>query len=185
MKKFLAIALAAILAATAAYTAIAADEDPESENVVVAAEEEDTNTPSGSLSDLEAALKGDDQAQQIANDLQQAVKDGATQEDVNAFLMTFADYVNNKGFDVGDLKNKEKAKKFVGAFLEDCGVDSKALGSAINGIDEINDQLFGSNTGSGSGSVVSDGDYSYTSYVDSGINYGVESTTIPDTGIVD
>ena len=55
----------------------------------------------------------------------------------------------------------------------------------LNGIDEINDQLFGSSKGTGSGSVVTDDGYTYTPYVDSNINYGVESTTIPDTGIVD
>lgn len=182
MKKFLAIILAAALCATAAYTAIAADEDPEGENVVVTEEETPATPADEALDDLAEALEGDSQAQQIADEIQDAVKNGATQADVNALLMALADYINGKGYDVADLKNKEKAKKFVGDFLEDCGVDSKALGSAIDGIDQINDQLFGKDTGT---NTVDTGDYSYTSYVDANINYGVESTTIPDTGIID
>lgn len=179
MKKFLAILLSAVLCAAAAYTAIAADEDPADESVLVTAEETPTEAPELSLDDLAAALEGDAQAQQIADDLQAAVDSGALQDDVNAFLMNFADYLNGKGYDVADLKNKEKAKKFVGDFLEDCGVDSKALGAAMDGIDEINDQLFGGND-----TTVSDGGYDYVSYVDAGIDYGVESTTIPDTGVI-
>ena len=177
MKKFLAILLSAVLCAAAAYTAIAVEEDPTGDNVAV----EETPSESGSVSDLVAALEGDTQAQQIADNIESAVKNGATQADVNALLVALADYINGQGYDVADLKNKTKAKQFVGDFLEDCGVDSEALGKAIDGIDQVSDQLFGSSDNSSDTGA----DYGSASGYESApldIDYGVESTTIPQTG---
>lgn len=178
MKKVLAIALASILAATAAYTALAVDEEPVETSPVVTEE-----GVKGSLEDVLAALEGDEHAQAIADDFVEAVKKGATNEDVNALLLEFATYVNSKGYDVADLKNKQKAKEFVGDFLEDCGVDSELLGSALSGAGEVFDSVFGGESaGNGSGSST-DGSNDY--YFDGGyVDYGVDSTTIPDTGFI-
>lgn len=181
MKKLLALLLSGVLCASVVYTAIATDEDPEDDNVVVITEEQET--PSVSLDDLSAALGDDEQAKEIADQIEEAIKSGATQADVNALLMDLTDYINGKGYDVADLKNKDKAIKFVGKFLEDCGVDSEALGEALKGLDEISDNVFGDGgSGSSNGGTTVDDGYSYP---DLDLNYGVESTTIPDTGIVD
>lgn len=176
MKKVLAIALASILTVTAAYTALAVDEEPVAAPVVV--EESEIQ---GNIDDVLAALEGDEHAQAIADDFVDAVKKGAANEDVNALLLELASYINSKGYDVNDLKNKQKAKEFVGDFLEDCGVDSDTLGQAIAGADEVFDSVFGGETadnGTDGSTGGSDGYYYDGGYVD----YGVDSTTIPDTG---
>ena len=181
MKKIIALLLAGILSATAAYTAIAADDDEITEEPVVVETEENE------ISDLVAALEGDDQAQEIADNIVDAVKNGAADADVNELLMALADYINSKGYDVGDVKTK-KAKQIMGAFLEDCGVDSEALGAAISETGEVLNDIFGSdNTGNADAGIDSSVDTDSSSF-DAGSSsesyavYGVESTTIPDTG---
>lgn len=185
MKKIIALALAGILAATAAYTALAVDEEPTEE---VSAPVITADEVLGNVQDVLDALENDEQAQAIADDFLDAINKGAANEDINALLLELASYINNKGFDVNDLKNKEKAKAFVGEFLEDCGVDSEALGKAFDAAGEVFDNVF-SGTGttdnngtSSEGTTSSSDDYYYNGgYVD----YGVDSTTIPDTGIID
>ena len=178
MKKVLAIALASILAVTAAYTALAVDEEPVESSPVVTAE-----GIQGSVDDVLAALEGDEHAQAIADDFVEAVKKGAANEDINALLLEFASYVNSKGYDVADLKNKQKAKEFVGDFLEDCGVDSELLGQALDGAGEVFDSVFGGETADNGAGSSTDGSNDY--YFDGGyVDYGVDSTTIPDTGFI-
>lgn len=173
MKKFIAIALAGILAATAAYTALAVDEEPAAAAPVITAED-----IQGNVEDVLTALENDEQAQAIADDLVDAFKKGAANEDINALLLEIASYINSKGYDVNDLKNKELAKQFVGDFLEDCGVDSEALGQAIDGANEVFDNVFGDGSTTDDGTSAGTDDY----YYDGGyVDYGVDSTTIPDT----
>lgn len=178
MKKVIALALAGILAATAAYTALAVDEEPEDTAAPVITAED----IKGNVEDVLAALESDEQAQAIADDFVDAVKKGAANEDINALLLELASYINSKGFDVNDLKNKEKAKEFVGEFLEDCGVDSETLGQAFDTAGEVFDNVFGNNAADNGTSTdgTSDGYYYDGGYVD----YGVDSTTIPDTGYI-
>lgn len=183
MKKIIALLLAGVLCATAAYTAIAADDEIGEEPVVVETEE-------NQISDLVAALEGDEQAQEIADNIADAVKNGASKADVNELLMALADYINDKGYDVGDVKTK-KAKQIMGAFLEDCGVDSEALGAAISETGEVLDSIFGSDDAGnadsyGTDSFGTDSDSSSLggSAAESYAVYGVESTTIPDTGFI-
>lgn len=180
MKKLIALFLAGVLCATAAYTAIAAEDDEANlEAVVVTAEDE--------IDDLVTALEGDPQAQEIADELADAVKNGAAEEDINALLVELADYINDKGYDVADIKNG-KAKEIMGAFLEDCGVDSEALGAAISETNEVLDDVFGNEEATGTDTESYDDFNDVSVDTDSGSEsyavYGVESTTIPDTGYI-
>ncbi len=180
MKKVIALALAGILAATAAYTALAVDEEPEDVSAPVITADEIM----GDVQDVLDALENDEQAQAIADDFVDAVKKGAANEDINALLLELASYINSKGYDVNDLKNKEKAKAFVGDFLEDCGVDSEMLGQAFDAAGEVFDNVFGGTADNG---TAADGTGSSTDdyYYDGGyVDYGVDSTTIPDTGYI-
>lgn len=179
MKKIIALVLAGILCATAAYSAIAV-EDGEADTPiapVVTAEEGEK-----AVNDLIAALEGDDQAQEIADSIADAVKSGATSEDVNALLLSLTDYINGKGYDVAQIRNGSKTKDFIGDFLEDCGVDPVKLGKALDEAGEVYDDMFGgadkgANSGSNSYNGGSEGIYNTS-------DYGVDSTTIPDTGYI-
>lgn len=183
MKKIIALLLAGVLCATAAYTAIAADDEEIGEEPVVVETEE------SQIDDLVAALEGDDQAQEIADNIADAVKNGAAKSDINELLVALADYINGKGYDVADVRTK-KSKEIMGAFLEDCGVDSEALGAALSETGEVLDSIFGSedagNTDAGADTSVDAGSSSFDagSSSESYAVYGVESTTIPDTGYI-
>lgn len=200
MKKLIALFLAGVLCATAAYTAIAAEEDElvDTEEVVTTEEEDVTaaepedqepvETEESQLSDLVIALEGDEDAQEIADNIADAVKNGATKEDVNELLVALADYINGKGFDVADIK-RGKGKQIMGAFLEDCGVDSEALGAAFDDVGQVIDNVFGSDdaasaagAGFDAGAFDGAGSDAAGSAAESYAVYGVESTTIPDTG---
>lgn len=194
MKKIIALFLAGVLCATAAYTAIAAEEDElvDTEEVVTtedgetSKEQTPVETEESQLSDLVTALEGDEDAQEIADNIADAVKNGATKEDINELLVALADYINDKGYDVADIK-KGKGKQIMGAFLEDCGVDSEALGAAFSDVGQVIDNVFGSadaGTGSDAGSFDNSSTDAAASAAESYAVYGVESTTIPDTGSV-
>lgn len=192
MKKIIALFLAGVLCATAAYTAIAAEEDElvDTEEVVSTEDgetpEEQTTveTEESQLSDLVTALEGDEDAQEIADNIADAVKNGATKEDINELLVALADYINDKGYDVADIK-KGKGKQIMGAFLEDCGVDSEALGAAFDDVGQVIDNVFGStDAGTGFDAGSFDGSSTDAAAAESYAVYGVESTTIPDTGSV-
>lgn len=196
MKKIIALFLAGVLCATAAYTAIAAEEDElvDTEEVVAAEEDgavEETpeeqapvETEESQLSDLVTALEGDEDAQEIADNIADAVKNGAAKEDINELLVALADYINDKGYDVADIK-KGKGKQIMGAFLEDCGVDSEALGAAFDDVGQVIDNVFGTDDTAAAGTDAFGGTSDMSgSAAESFAVYGVESTTIPDTGSI-
>lgn len=183
MKKLLAVLLSVLICATAVYTAIAADDETSSETPVVT---EDNTADTSDDTDAEVekivtVLEQDDKAQEIAEQIDAAVKSGAAEDDVNSLLLALADYVNNSGYDVSRVSNKAGVKTMLDVFLTDCGVDTKELNLAIagikgdngnsnNGSDADSNSDFNSDT---NGSGYSDGSY-YYSYD--------EATTIPDTG---
>lgn len=185
MKKIIALILAGVLCATAAYTALAVDDDENEANpIIITEEEEKTPEEKAAEENLLKALEGDKEAQKIADDIVDAVKKGAASEDINGMLLALTDYINGKGYDVGQIRNGTKTKAFIGDFLEDCGVDPAALNKALEGADEVYNNVFGDNkqsngnkgngTGNGAGTDLDIGG--------SPEYYGVDSTTIPDTG---
>lgn len=179
MKKLIALMLAGVLCATAAYTAIAAEDETEEVPAEVVETEE------SQVADLVEALEGDTQAQEIADRISEGLKSGAASEDINAMLFALADYINGKGYDVADVKKKEGAKKIMGEFLEDCGVDAEALSQAFQQTGDVLDSVLGTGDAAdtssyGSYSSADTGSYDTESYA----VYGVESTTIPDTGYI-
>lgn len=178
MKKLIALMLAGVICATAAYTALAVDGEEETESNPAPISEEEQKTPSEILQEI----ANDPEAKEIADKFVDATKKGASTEDINATLLALADYINSKGYDVGQIKNGSKTKDFVGDFLEDCGVDSDELFKAIEKIDEVNNDVFGDKESKGNPSSNLGTD------VDLGGSpeyYGVDSTTIPDTGFMD
>lgn len=183
MKKVIALILAGVLCATAAYTALAAEEDENEANpIIVNEEEEKTPEEKAAEENLLKALEGDKEAQEIADEIVNAVKKGAAAEDINGMLLALTDYINGKGYDVGQIRNGSKTKDFVGDFLEDCGVDPAALNKALKGADEVYNNVFGDNKPSNGNKGNGTGAGTDLDIGGSPEYYGVDSTTIPDTG---
>lgn len=126
MKKFLAILLSAALCATVAYSAYAANSTEEETNDVT------TTDTSKSVEDVVNALKNDEQAQKIADGIVDAIKTGATKDDITDLVGSLGDYVSNAGFDLSDLKDGGAVRDVLDMFLADSGIDSEELNNAIS-----------------------------------------------------
>ena len=119
MKKFLAILMVAAVCATVAFSVRA-------EN----AEEEVPETTTSAIEGAVSELQNDERAEEIANDIVDAVKTGAAKEDIADLISTLEGYINNKGTD--ELQDPGAVRDVVDAFLTDAGVDTEALNNAIS-----------------------------------------------------
>lgn len=124
MKKFLAVLLSAVLCATVAYSACAEESVPEE-----TATPETTQTE---IKDVVDALKNDEQAQELANKIVDAIKTGAAKKDVADLLANLSDYVGNADLKIEDLKDAGAVRDVLDMFLADAGVDSEELNDAIS-----------------------------------------------------
>ena len=78
------------------------------------------------------ALQNDAKAEEIANDIVDAVKTGAAKEDVANLLATLEKYINDKGIGSDEIKDPGALRDIADAFLTDAGVDVEALNNAIS-----------------------------------------------------
>ena len=121
MKKFLAILMVAAVCATVAFSVRA-------EN----AEEEVPETTTSAIEGVVLELQNDEKAEEIANDIVDAVKTGAAKEDIADLISTLEGYINNKGIGTDELQDPGAVRDVVDAFLTDAGVDTEALNNAIS-----------------------------------------------------
>ena len=121
MKKFLAILMVAAVCATVAFSVRA-------EN----AEEEVPETTTSAIEGAVSELQNDERAEEIANDIVDAVKTGAAKEDIADLISTLEGYINNKGIGTDELQDPGAVRDVVDAFLTDAGVDTEALNNAIS-----------------------------------------------------
>ena len=121
MKKFLAILMVAAVCATVAFSVRA-------EN----AEEEVPETTTSAIEGAVSELQNDEKAEEIANDIVDAVKTGAAKEDIADLISTLEGYINNKGIGTDELQDPGAVRDVVDAFLTDAGVDTEALNNAIS-----------------------------------------------------
>ena len=122
MKKFLAILMVAAVCATVAFSVRA--ENDVAEDVP----ETTTSTIEGAVS----ALQNDEKAEDIANDIVDAIKTGASKEDVADLVATLEKYINDKGIGSDEIKDPGALRDIADAFLTDAGVDVEALNNAIS-----------------------------------------------------
>ena len=113
MKKFLAILMVAAVCATVAFSVRA--ENDVAEDVP----ETTTSTIEGAVS----ALQNDEKAEDIANDIVDAIKTGASKEDVADLVATLEKYINDKGIGSDEIKDPGALRDIADAFLTDAGVD--------------------------------------------------------------
>ncbi len=126
MKKFIAILLAVVLCATVAYSVCAEELAPAEDVAVVSTEE--TNP----VADFADQLANDAAAQEKAEELVDAIKNGSTSNDIVSLLGALEKYVNGAGFEVEDLQDTGAIRDVIDTFLEDAGVDSEELNKAIS-----------------------------------------------------
>ena len=122
MKKFLAILMVAAVCATVAFSLRA--ENDVAEDVP----ETTTSTIEGAV----LALQNDEKAEDIANDIVDAIKTGASKEDVDDLAATLEKYINDKGIGSDEIKDPGALRDIADAFLTDAGVDVEALNNAIS-----------------------------------------------------
>ncbi len=165
MKKFLAVLLAVVLCATVAYSVCAEEVAPDEDVAVVSAEE--TNP----VADFADKLANDTAAQEKAEEIVDAIKNGSTSDDIVSLLGALEKYVNGAGFEVDDLKDTGAVRDVLDTFLEDAGIDSEELNKAISESTIANAVL---------------GIYYSAPQVDETTTLAPEEelTTIPDTGYI-
>ena len=71
-------------------------------------------------------------AEDIANDIVDAIKTGASKEDVADLVATLEKYINDKGIGSDEIKDPGALRDIADAFLTDAGVDVEALNNAIS-----------------------------------------------------
>ncbi|MBQ7549416.1 MAG: hypothetical protein IJT03_06905 [Clostridia bacterium] len=176
MKKFLVILLAAVICATAAYSVVAVEND-EAEQPTAAAEDQDT-----AIEEVVEKLKDDNTAADIAGKINDALENGAAEEDILSLVDTFGTYVSDRsGVDISALKSAAARRDLLSKFLVDAGVDPDKLSEAISSAQDAF-----SSSSSSSYSDGSDADYSsstVTTGTEDSASYSemVEAITIPDT----
>lgn len=121
MKKFLAILMVAAVCATVAFSVRA--ENDAAENVP----ETTTSTIEGAVN----ALQNDEKAEEIANNIVDAVKTGAAKEDVADLVANLEKYINDKGIGSDEISDPGAVRDIADAFLTDAGIDVEALNNAI------------------------------------------------------
>ncbi len=126
MKKFLAILLSVVLCATVVYSVCAEELAPAEDVAVVSTEE--TNP----VADFADQLANDAEAQEKAEELVDAIKNGSTSNDIVSLLGALEKYVNGAGFEVSDLEDTGAVRDVIDTFLEDAGIDSEELNKAIS-----------------------------------------------------
>ena len=120
MKKFLAILMVAAVCATVAFSVRAennAEEVPE--------------TTTSSIEGAVSALQNDEKAEEIANDIVDAIKTGAAKEDVADLVASLEKYINDKGIGSDEVGDPGAIRDIADAFLTDAGIDVEALNNAI------------------------------------------------------
>lgn len=160
MKKFLAILLSVVLCATVAYSVCAEEVAPADDVAVVSTEE--TNP----VADLAGQLANDTEAQEKAEELVDAIKNGSTSDDIVSLLGALEKYINGAGFETSDLEDAGAVRDVIDAFLEDAGVNAEELNEAISESTIANAVL---------------GIY-YSAPEETTTQPEVEEPTIPDTG---
>lgn len=121
MKKFLAILTVVAVCATVALS-VRAENDPV---------EEVTEATTSSIEGIVSDLQTDEKAEEIANEIVDAIKTGSAKEDIADLVATLEKYVNNKGIESDELTEPGAVRDVVDAFLTDAGVDTEALNNAI------------------------------------------------------
>lgn len=122
MKKFLAILMVAAVCATVAFSVRA--ENDAAENV--------PETTTSNIEGAVSALQNDEKAEEIANNIVDAVKTGAAKEDVADLVANLEKYINDKGIGSDEISDPGALRDIADAFLTDAGVDVEALNNAIS-----------------------------------------------------
>lgn len=121
MKKFLAILTVVAVCATVALS-VRAENDPV---------EDVTEATTSSIEGIVSDLQTDEKAEEIANQIVDAIKTGAAKDDIADLVATLEKYVNNKGIETDEISDPGAVRDVVDAFLTDAGVDTEALNNAI------------------------------------------------------
>lgn len=125
MKKLLAILMALTVCGAVAYSACAEETADLGEAPAV------TETTTESASDMIRELANDPNAVALAEKIDNALKNGATKDDITALLGTLGEYVNGKGFEVADLQDGGAFNEVLLGFLDDAGINTEELDKAI------------------------------------------------------
>lgn len=122
MKKFLAILMVAAVCATVAFS-VRAEND---------AAEDVPETTTSTIEGAVAALENDEKAEEIANNIVDAIKTGAAKEDVADLVANLEKYINDKGIGSDEISDPGAIRDIADAFLTDAGIDVEALNNAIS-----------------------------------------------------
>lgn len=122
MKKFLAMLTVVAVCATVALS-VRAENDPV---------EEVTEATTSSIEGIVSELQTDEKAEEIANQIVDAIKTGAAKDDIADLVATLEKYVNNKGIESDEISEPGAVRDVVDAFLTDAGIDTEALNNAIS-----------------------------------------------------
>lgn len=122
MKKFLAILMVAAVCATVAFS-VRAEND---------AAEEVPETTTSTIEGAVSALQNDEKAEEIANEIVDAIKTGAAKEDVADLVANLEKYINDKGIGSDEISDPGAIRDVADAFLTDAGIDVEALNNAIS-----------------------------------------------------
>lgn len=125
MKKFLAVLLSAVLCGTVAYTVFAEEAGDNTVDAPAVLAEEGK-----SVEDVVADLANNEDAAAAAEKIVEAVRNGASVEDVKALIGKLGEYAQGAG--VEDIKESGAIRDVLDKFLTDAGLNSEELNQAIS-----------------------------------------------------